>query len=248
MYPVMELQEAHDALIANMPSGVEHDTASCPFCSALDDGEGSVSSTIIDIEGGDIVSTYTKEELDAAVTAAIAPLQAELSELRSTQEAVEVTARIEELNVQHAAEIADLQAKIDSAVLEAKASADQLEELVAMLEGAKSEQEAAALFAAVREERVAQVKEATSFPEDHIESNADRWAALEQENFDSLVSDWKAIMSSKKEEIVPVTEDALSTETAMTAAHDSSDVQSKSSVRREVMEFSMRGIDPRTIH
>lgn len=244
---MMELQETHDALIAHMPEGVVHDAASCPLCSSSNEEVSNSAKTTIDTEGGDIVSTYTKEELDAAIADATAPLQAELTELRATKEAVEVEARIEELNTKHAAEIAELQAKVDSAVLEAEAAKTQYAELTEMLEAAEREAEVAALFAAVREERVAQVKEVASFPEDHIEARADGWAAMEQESFDALVSDWKAIMTSSKEEVSEEASEELA-ETAMTASHDGSDVVDVKSTMREVMGLHARGIDPRQIH
>ena len=248
----MELQETHDALIAHMPEGVEHDAASCPLCSSSPKKSEEVSNsakTTIDTEGGDIVSTYTKEEFDAALADATAPLEAELKELRATQEAVEVEARIEELQTKHAAEIAELQAKVDSAVLEAEAAKTQYAELAELLEAEAREAEVAALFAAVREERVAQVKEVASFPEDHIEARADGWAAMEQESFDALVSDWKAIMTSSQEEVVSEEEASEElVETAMTAAHDGSDAVDVKSTMREVMGLHGRGIDPRQIH
>lgn len=246
----MELQETHDALIAHMPEGVVHDAESCPLCSSTPNDGVEVSNSAentIDTEGGDIVSTYTKEELDAAIAEATKPLESELAELRSTKEAIEVEARIEELNTKHAAEIAELQAKVDSAVLEAEAAKTQYAELTEMLEAAEREAEVAALFAAVREERVAQVKEVASFPEDHIEARADGWAAMEQDAFDALVSDWKAIMTSNKEEASDE-EAEIVAETAMTASHDGSDVVDVKSTMREVMGLHSRGIDPRQIH
>lgn len=232
----MELQEAHDALIANMPSGVEHDIASCPFCSSLKDGEG-----INDFEGGDIVSTYTKEDLETAVSEATAPLQAELDELRSHVEQETLTLQLEDLKAQHVSEIAELQAKLDTAVLEGESEKTKYLELVAMIEGKANEEIAAAIFAAVCEDRVAQVKEVASFPEDYIETNTVRWAAMEQEAFESLVSDWKAIVARKE-----VSETTKLPETAMTAAHDEG--ESTVSALREVMNLTIRGIDPRTIH
>lgn len=239
----MELQAAHDALLANMPSGIEHDTAACPFCTAGDDGSDNDNST----GGGDTV-TYTKEEFDAALAAELAPILEELNTLKSGQEAAAIDARIAELETTHAAAIADLQAQLDTAALESEKAKNDYAELVALLESAENAAVEAAIFAAVREERVSKVKEVASFSEEHVELNADRWAAMEADAFEAQLSDWSAIMSAGKSN-----EEGTSPSfaTAMQASQEDrqggSDTPDLRSVRAELMSASVVGVDLTTI-
>lgn len=237
----MELQAAHDALLANMPSGVSHDAAACPFCSALEDGDGADTPT-----GGDIVSTFTQEQLDAAVAEALAPLQAELDNIKAGQEEEAVNARITELETAHAAQVADLQSQLDTATLKADTAEKQYNELVEALEAAANAEVEAAIFAAVREERIAQVKEVASFSEEHIEASADRWAAMDEEHFTASLSDWAAVAAASSSE----GEGTPSFQSKMQASAEDREQDGKETLpnlRAELMSAKLVGIDLGTI-
>lgn len=198
------------------------------------------------------MSTFTKEDLDAAVAEATAPLLEELNTLKSSQEEQEINARIEELKTEHASQVAELQAQLDSAVLERDTSKGQYDELVAALESAEAAEVEAAIFAAVREERIAQVKEVASFSDEHIEASADRWAAMEQDAFEASLSDWSAAVESAKavQSGEESGEEALSFQTAFQASQE--DRQESGGVdpvsaRAELMSAKLIGVDFSTI-
>lgn len=195
-------------------------------------------------EGGDEVSkTFTQEEYDAVV-AKVESLTAELSELKASAEQEAVDARIAELDEKHAAEVAEIQAKLDTAVLEAEEARKELEAAKEYAEAEAKAWQDAAEVAERREDRLARVKEVASFPEDYLESNADRWAAMDEDSFEAALSDYAAVPKaevaedSEKETEVP-TETALETERETAGATESA-VSS-------VLSFRAQGIDPRTV-
>jgi uncharacterized protein YhaN len=227
------LRQLHDDLLAQQPSGAAHVSTDCPLC--------AINGTDESHPGGDELSTFTQEELDAAVAAAIAPLQTKLTELEQSQVETEVDARIAAAKAESDSRIAELQGELDSSVLKATEAERQYSDLIAFLESQQAEQEAAAELATRRDSRLELVKEVASFPDEYVTANADRWAGLSDEDFESLVNDWKAISVARKETQETGT---LPKVTAMTAGRTTEETRSALS---DVTDWYLQGFDPRTL-
>lgn len=194
------------------------------------------------------MSEYSQEQLDAAVAAAVAPLKEQIAAFEVKASTSELETQIAEAKAEADRQVAELQAKLDSAVLEASEAAKANQDLVAYLESVKSEQEAAAELASRKEERLATVRDAASFPDDYIEANAERWAALDDAAFEALVSDWRAI--AKKEDKPEGGSSAAEAEAlfASTAMHASrNDDQASKPAYKEVFSFLGQGADLRNL-
>jgi hypothetical protein len=188
--------------------------------------------------------SFTQEQLDAAVAAAVAPLKEQISTFEAKASNEEVEAKIAELKTESDAKIAELQAKLDSAVLEASEAKKTVEDTTAYLEAVQSEQDAAAELASKKESRLTLVRDAANFPDEYIDANADRWASLDDTAFEALVNDWRAI--AKKDESgssAPATEKLLAS-TAMVASRE--DQGSKSAVS-SLFELAANGADLKRI-
>lgn len=226
------LEQLHAGLLAEIPEGVEHVTDDCPFCNP------NIGKDLP--QGGEMTKEYSQEELDAAVAAAIQPIQAALEDLKKSQEETEVDSRIATVKAELETKISELQAELDSAVLRAAEAEKTHSEFVAALDALKAEEDAAVEVARRKDERLVTVREVASFPDDYLEANADRWAELDVEAFDALINDWKAISSAKKDD----TGGVIPKVTAMVASRN--DDGNKSALA-EVLEWNLRGIDPRTL-
>lgn len=241
MDAAMDLKELHDELLESAPSGVEHDAADCPLCADQSDGTSSSS------EGGVMSKTYSQDELDAAVAAAVKPLEDSLQEFKASMEQSEVEQRHAKEKAELEASIAEIQAQLDSATLKAGEADKKYEELVAFLEAEQAKAEAAAEIARRREERLAVVKQvASTFSDEYMEANADRWAAMADEDFAALTEDWKniaakAAVGEESEE----SDESLTGQTAMTASRN--DESGKSGLR-DIFDLTLSGVDPRTVH
>jgi DNA repair exonuclease SbcCD ATPase subunit len=226
------LLQLHDELLKEQPSGAVHDTAACPLCS-LELADDS-------LQGGEMTKQYSQEELDTAIRDALQGVQSELETLKASQQQSDIDARIATVTAEFEGRINELQAELDSAVLKATEADRTHQEFVAALEAMQAEQEAAAEIARRRDDRLATVREVASFPDEYTEANADRWAALDDAAFEALVSDWKAISAAKRENesgsMIPAA-------TAMVASRQ--DNGSSKSVLAEVLEWNLRGIDPK---
>lgn len=243
---VMSLQELHDALIASKPEGASCPD-DCPFCLARLDRE---VATEIDPEGGTNVSkTYEETEVQALVSAAVAKatedLHKELDTFKTSQQAEEIEAKIAAAKAEGEEALAELQKKLDEAVLDAEKAKKERDELNAWLteEATKIEQEAQ--VAALRDERVAKVAEVATFPEDYVKERADAWASLTDEAFEALLADYKAVAS--KEE-TPASPGPISRVSAMQATRETTNGNGKvGSAVREIIGMRTLGVDPRTI-
>jgi len=242
MYEVTDVDAAakqlHDELLQQMPEGAAHDAAVCPLCKEIDGGD-------VALEGGVQVSTFSKEELEAAVAEAVEPLNAKITELSATHEQAEIEAKIEEAKTPLQDEITELQAKLDAQVLETEAAKTEHTELVSLLETSEADRVAAEELASRRDERVALVKEVASFPEEHITANADRWASMDQAMFEAALEDWKLIGAKAPETKV---DPKVPAETAMLGGGEKKAPADEGfAAVREVMNMSIRGFDPRTV-
>lgn len=226
----METLRLHDQLLEAMPEGATHDRETCDLCSATDNGKG-----------GTHVKTYTEEELQVALDESNAELTTRLQELESAARASEVESKVEAAKAEVEAEIAELRTKLDTAVLEAQAAKAELESVKTYLAEAADLAVLDAEIAARRDERLAKVKEVASFPEDYLEANADRFAAMSDEDFEGKIAEW-AMLSPK----VPTGE--IPAKTALTGSREVASSNDKgNSLVKSVFRDILGGLDPRTL-
>jgi hypothetical protein len=184
-----ELRQAHDELLKNKPDTAVHDETDCIFCNEEFNSEG----------GGDM-KTFTEDELNAAVEAAIEPVQAELNELKNAQAQGEVDTRVAEANAEADRRVAEVQTQLDEAMVQKGAAEKELSDTVDFLVAEEAAKREAAEIAARTDERKVSIEELAVFEADYVEANMERWLALEDEDFAALVEDWKTIASSKASE------------------------------------------------
>lgn len=232
----MDFKAEHDKMLAEKPEGVEHDAGNCQFC--------------ISSEGGDMSKTYTEDEVKAAVEEALAPVQAELDAIRASEAEEAVAAKVAEAVAAKDAEISELHGTIDTLTLRAEKAEADYDSVISWLEAETKAAEEAAALAARRDERLAAVKEVASFAEDYIEANVDRWVALDDAAFASLVEDWKAIAAARpviategKDETDEV-EVPVATAIEASRANEGGD---KWGDVREVLRMPLRGVDLKTL-
>ena len=247
-----ELRKQHDEYIANKPEGMsddefaqiidEHKSSDCPFCNENAHIEQPT-------EGGDM-ETFTKDELDAAVAAAVAPVQTELESLKEAAAESEVDSRVAEAKAEAAAAIEDLQGKLDAAVLEAENAKKELEDVHAFLATEAERAELAELAVAIREDRKARIQEVANFPADYLEGNLDRWCAKDEAEFDAWLEDLK-LTSAPKEEAEVVESDEEDTSDVDTAMKFTRPVVTESSKStgdlQNLFGASRAGIDIRKV-
>lgn len=211
MGDIATLKGLHDQLLAEMPEGANHDSDTCALCSMEEIvvAEAEVEDTT-SMRGGS-VTTYTDDEVKAAVDSATAPLSARISELEAAASAAQTASTVEELE----AKITELQASLDAQVLAVQAAVAERDEIVAWLEGeAKAAEEQAALEAR-KEERLAMIKEVAAFPDDYLDANIERFAAMSDEDFSVALDGWKAIAGQ------PILKGGIPAVTALHAARES---------------------------
>lgn len=233
----MNLQEEHDRMVADMPEGATHASDECPFCNGQ-------WASFVDQGGNVSDKTYSEEEVDALVTAAIAkavaPLQAELDEYKAGQVSAEVEAQIAAVREEMEAQIAELTSKLDAAVIDAEAAKTERDEAQQYWETLAAEQAAEAEKAERRDARIAQVAEVVSFPEDYVKERADKWAQLSDEDFEALLADYKALGEKTKGS----SESPLPKATAMVASRESAGASTNGSA---LMDLIRSRQDPRAI-
>jgi hypothetical protein len=196
------LKGIHDRLLAEKPDDAVHDPNSCPLCAMGDDG-GS--------DGGSVVSdqTYSKAELDAAVDKAVsektAVLEAQVTDLQAAAQTSEVDAAVSQVKAEAAEQIADLQRQLDDKVLEAANVTAEKDAIITWLDSEASAAEQTKVVEARREERLTKVKEVASFPEEYLTANADRFAAMSDEDFQVALDGWAAISGKNTGGTLPPT-------------------------------------------
>lgn len=230
------LKTLHDRLLEERPDDATHVASDCPFC--VDAAEIASAN----LTGGSVADTktYTEEE-HAALLAQVADLTAKIAELTTATATSQTDAAVAAAKAELEAQISDLQAKLDTAVLEAQAAKEDRDATVSYLEGEAAAVEAAAAIAARKDERMAKVKEVASFPDEYLTENADRFAAMSDEEFEKALEDWKVIAPKK----AGSTDDKIPAKTAMTAASTSTNTPSPLS---EVMDLRFSGVDVRSVH
>lgn len=183
--------------------------------------------------------TYTEEEHNA-VLAKVADLETKVAALAKSTEDSETDSKIAAAKAESESKVTDLQTQLDAKVLEAEAAKTESEKFVAWLEGEKTAAEEAATFASRKDERIAQVKEVASFPDEYLEANGDRFAAMSDEAFTAAIEGWKVLgvkpAGDKKDEVPSAT--------AMVASRSN---DNNKSVLSEVLGLRFQGVDVRQI-
>lgn len=229
------LKELHDEMLARKPTDASHDATRCMHCN----GE-TASATASN--GGTAVAdakTYTEDE-HAAVLAQVEALRTQVADLTKAAGASELDAKLAEVKAENDAKVADLQASLDTAILEASTAKTELQETVAYLEAENAAKVEAEAASARKDERVSKVKEVASFPDEYLEANADRFAAMSDETFEAALADWAVVSKPGK------SKDALPAATAMTASASRSN-SNDDNVLTEVLGLRGAGVDVRTI-
>lgn len=211
-----ELRKLHDEAISNKPDSMsdeehaeiiaEH-SRNCHFCNDETNDQAN------DPEGGDMEKTFTQEEVDAEIKAAVAPIQAELDSLKESAAQADVDTRVAAAEEAANVKVADLQEKLEAAVLDASNARAELENVKAYLAAEKEQAELAELAEAIRSSRREMVEQVTSFPKKFIDENIDRWSAESEEDFAARIEEWK--ISSVKSTDESDEDDTASLDTAM---------------------------------
>lgn len=186
-----ELIKAHDDLLANMPEGASHDKTECPVCNP---------SVIKDPDERGEVDTFTQEQLDAAVKAALAPLEAKLQTLEEAAAAGEIDALVTAAKAEGDAKASELQDKLDAAELKATNAEQLLADSLAWIQAVVDEGEKAEKAEAVKETRIQILKDQTSFSDEKIAERIDEWAKLSDEAFEERLTEWKELSTAKQVE------------------------------------------------
>lgn len=214
MVMMKNLQEVHDQLVAARPADATC-PEDCPFCS----GE---YASFVDQGGNVSEATFTQEDVDALVAAAIAkavaPLQAELNGFKEGEQESAVEAQVAAVREEMEAQIAELTSKLDAAVLEAETAKTERDGITQWLETESEKIVQEAELATRRGDRITKVAEVVSFPEDYVKERADKWASLSDEDFEALLADYKALGIKPKS---GGTGSPLPTATAMVASRES---------------------------
>ena len=236
------LKSIHDQLIENMPEGANHDQ--CPLCA---DTESTCDHTAKEGEMS-TVTTYTQEDFDtavaAAIAAAVAPLEQQIAELKLS--ATQETSAKEKADLE--AQLAELQLAHDKLTLDLSEAVAKYDTYVAELEQmtiAAAEEEAKK---AKKADRVAKMK-MYAFTDEYIEAQADRWAAMTDEAFEAHVSDLESSGAKKAatDEADKKEDETLPPQTAMTASAGKPAKNADMSAVRDVLSMKFRGIDPSTV-
>jgi septal ring factor EnvC (AmiA/AmiB activator) len=189
------LKELHDRLLDEKPEGAVHETDGCPFCTAMEESADDM--------------TYTEDELkakvDEAVQAAIQERDAKIADLSAAQQTSETAKAVADAIAAKDTELADLRGELDKAVLEAANAKAERDGVVAWLEGEKAAGEQREAAAARKDTRLSKLKEVAQFPDAYLEQNADRFAAMSDEEFESRCAEYAALSGKSTNGEIPST-------------------------------------------
>lgn len=180
-----------------------------------------------------------KALVEKAVAEATSELQAKLDEVEAAKAALEtkdVEVTITALNTQ----IKDLQAKLDTAVLETEAAKTERQELVAFLESENAKTEREAELSKLRDERTAQVAAVATFPEEYLAANVERWAQMSDDDFEAALADYALV--AKKD---PNADDKIPEGTSLKATKESG--SKNGSARTAIFSMRLKGVDARHV-
>ena len=204
------LKTIHDLVLAAGPEDLAHDKEECEICQMPPVSEQTR-------RGEMDPKSYTEEELKAEIAKAIAeatgPLQTQIAELTKVQQQTEEGKALAEVTAAKDAEIADLQSKLDASALEASTVKAELEAVNSFWTNAIQEAETAAATEARKAERLEKLKEVAPAAEEYLVENADRFAAMSDEDFEVRLEEFRLLASkaTTTSESTSTTESTLST-------------------------------------
>ena len=190
------------------------------------------------------MKTYTEDEFTAAVQEAVASLQSindtKVADLQTKVDELTAKLELDEFESQ----IADMQAKLDLAEAATAVAVKETVDLVAYLEGLEVEAAEAARLETIKTDRRAAIAEATAFSDEQIDAKIDRWVAMDEDMFNAILEDLKAVAAP-----VSVETEAVSTESTETAMENVRDVEhSAPSPMAGILDARSRGLDVRDLH
>lgn len=235
-----------DRLRDHLPEGVSVEEAET-ILDALEAEFNKPGGTVSD-------NTFSKADLDAAVAAAQKPLQDQIDAHEQSASEAEIAERIEAVKVEganalealkaeHVEALSEFEKKVDvldlakTAAEEAKALAEkELEDAKAYLTAKAEEAAEAEATEARKGERVEAVKAAVDFSEERLAENADRWAAMGDDEFAALLGDYK--------DMKPKTAPASGPPATTQLVPGAPETENASSNLSAVSQLRAAGIDP----
>lgn len=136
------------------------------------------------------MAEITEADVTAAVTKAVADKEAELQ-----AQITDLQAKLDSRDTE--SKVADLQRQLDAEAIARKAAEDRLTDTVAFLTAEQARLEDEARIEAAKAERIQAVRDLELFPDDQlearIEANADRWAAMDADQWGEQLADYQAM-------------------------------------------------------
>lgn len=140
------------------------------------------------------METFTKDELELAVTQAIAEVtskldekQTELDNIRASQSADEVQTQIDTAKAEAQQKVDEVNAALDVATNRANVAEQEVADIKAYLEAEKTAIDEATAFEDLKASRLEAIKEVASFDDSYINERLDDWAKFDEATFDTLV-------------------------------------------------------------
>jgi uncharacterized coiled-coil protein SlyX len=230
-----ELRALHDRLLEVIPQGAEHKEGDCPICSVT-------AAETIRTQGGVMPEQFSQADLDAAVAEATGPLQQRLADLEAQAQESEVGKAVAQAVGEKQTQIADLQTELDTATAARTAAETKLAETEKYWVDAVAAHEEAVVVAARKEQRIGQATELGVFNADYIAANADRFAAMSDDEFTARIEEWKLIAASAK----PGETKTPPATTAMVASRTDTGTHPSSKLNR-LAELRARNVDLRSL-
>jgi hypothetical protein len=140
--------------------------------------------------------SFTREDVEAAVAAATTDLQKRLEELGAQVRDTEVGQAVTEAVAAKETEVSELQSKLDAAEAARTAAENKLSETETFWTEAIAAANEATQVAARRDERVTEAKKAGVLSDAYIDENANRFAAMSDEDFKSRLEEWRTIAAA----------------------------------------------------
>jgi hypothetical protein len=210
-----EARKIHDALLADMPEGADHDGLSCGFCSPPVTEQTASAEAVVDEvrrEEPRMEPIHTQEAADALIESAVAKALAEVK-ANHEQEVAKLNESLEEAK----AEVAKLQEARDADQIALAAKEEELSSVKAEI-AKRDEEEARAQRI---DARVAEVASVHKFSDEYVASNKERWADMDEAAFAVYVESIKDMASHiKPAETAEVDETKVPEETAMSNVRD----------------------------
>lgn len=186
----------HDRLLAERPEGVEHDEASCPLCALKAD------SATPNHPGGEVSDTFNQEQVDAlmaeAVNKATASLTEKLAELEKAAQETEVGKAVAQATAQLEEKLSGMQRSLDDVEVRATAAETAKAETEKFWADAVSAHEEASARESRKAERTDQAKKAGVLTDEYIESNADRFADMDEADFAARIDEWRVVAEAAR--------------------------------------------------